>query len=560
IVPEKAIPRPKNITNTAQITFKASTGHFEVTDVQSINGVWRHTATVKSPEEAPNFDYIVFSLVTPMVNPDYQANMALPLFSFKNGQGCIGSIELIENVADEFWPPNSLNVNVGTQLTILEYGLGNAYEQNDPTQFKVTCPIALNYQLKVDPVKCAGQSGQLTIILEDGELPFTYQINSIDGDPISGEILHEGDSVKMDLLAGTYDIFGRDQRDSLQKRFQLLAPPPLSIVVIEKQRLTCDDADGARVSVAGRGGWSGDNFAYSWSNGITNNEAVFFSPAVYSVTIADQHGCELAENIQIEADLPIEIDSFDVYAPTCHDSKDGMVEILSIKNGSPPYQYTLDNNLQQSNNYFDNLSGGVYRIVVTDAKNCVTEFRTELKAPPKLEILSLSFDSVLALGQSTTLIAAINQDQNVHYNWLPTNDLSCLDCSSPIARPTQSTQYTLEVSNDFGCTVSVTKGIKVLLERPIFIPNAISPNDDGQNDEFQIFLGPTVKSAKKLQIFNRWGQLVFATTRGENGQPLTWDGTFRGKQVEKGVYLYVADIIMDDGTSETYTGDFFVTK
>ena len=80
--------------------------------------------------------------------------------------------------------------------------------------------------------------------------------------------------------------------------------------------------------------------------------------------------------------------------------------------------------------------------------------------------------------------------------------------------------YTLEVFNDFGCAISATKQIKVLQQRPIFVPNAFSPNADGNNDAFKIFLGPSIKFAKSLQIFNRWGQLIHTEKNKENGRQI----------------------------------------
>ena len=126
IVPAKTIERPFNITNTGQITLKAPAGSFDISDINSFTGIWQLNTIIEQPIEAPNFDYIVFTLVTPIQNPSYQANIEIPFFSFKNKNGCIGSIQLINNFTDAFWPPNSLDVNIGNQLTILEYGINNA--------------------------------------------------------------------------------------------------------------------------------------------------------------------------------------------------------------------------------------------------------------------------------------------------------------------------------------------------------------------------------------------------------------------------------------------------
>lgn len=560
VIPEQTITSPNNITNTAQITFKATTGSFEVANVKSINGIWKYNSIIRNPVEASGFDYIVFNLATPLTNPNYQAKTALPLFSFENQYGCIGILQLIENFTDEFWPPNALNVNIGTQLTILAYGIGNAYEKNDPNHSKIVCPIALDYKIKVDAALCANQNGLLTIQLNNGLLPFHYELTLESGELISGTIHQIQDSVQLEIAAGQHQLFLYDQQELYFQDIELIQPDPLAIQVIRQERITCDDPDGATVELAGTGGWAAHSHQFQWSNGSSGKIVHQLSTDSYTITLTDENGCTATKEINIEKDLPIQIDSIEMYVPTCHNSADGMLEVLNITNGNPPFAYSLNERVAQSDNYFENLKAGPYRINVTDSKNCVTTKRVELKAPPELSILGIDLDSVLLAGQSTILQPRMNMTEETYYNWTPSTYLSCADCPNPIAKPTQDISYTLEISNPHGCTISATQPIKVLYQRPIFVPNAISPNGDGNNDQFKIFLGPTIKFAKSLQIFNRWGQLVHTTQNSENGVSSAWDGTFQGKTVETGVYLYVAEVVFDDGTTEIYKGDFFLVK
>lgn len=66
----------------------------------------------------------------------------------------------------------------------------------------------------------------------------------------------------------------------------------------------------------------------------------------------------------------------------------------------------------------------------------------------------------------------------------------------------------------------------------IYIPNAFSPNGDGRNDFFEVF--PELMDITSMQVFNRWGELVY---REESGNP-RWDGTVRGRPAPTGTYLY----------------------
>lgn len=74
---------------------------------------------------------------------------------------------------------------------------------------------------------------------------------------------------------------------------------------------------------------------------------------------------------------------------------------------------------------------------------------------------------------------------------------------------------------------------KVSCTCELFIPNAFTPNGDGKNDFFDISSACQTLEFK-LQIFNRWGQLIYE--QDESSRP--WDGNFNGAPVQGGVYLY----------------------
>jgi len=82
----------------------------------------------------------------------------------------------------------------------------------------------------------------------------------------------------------------------------------------------------------------------------------------------------------------------------------------------------------------------------------------------------------------------------------------------------------------------------------LHLPNAFSPNGDGINDEFSV-IGEFV-SDFHLQVFNRWGQLVFESMDIGQG----WDGTFMGEQQPMGVYSVVARGVGLDGAPIIKTG------
>jgi len=94
--------------------------------------------------------------------------------------------------------------------------------------------------------------------------------------------------------------------------------------------------------------------------------------------------------------------------------------------------------------------------------------------------------------------------------------------------------YTLTVTDENGCTASDEIELKNGCEDHVSMPNAFSPNADGVNDIF----GPNYSGEVEdynLQIFNRWGQLIFDTNKIDKA----WDGTFEGEMQSLGTYAYV---------------------
>ena len=87
----------------------------------------------------------------------------------------------------------------------------------------------------------------------------------------------------------------------------------------------------------------------------------------------------------------------------------------------------------------------------------------------------------------------------------------------------------------------------------IYFPTAFSPNNDGVNDFFTGFSGNENVIITSLEIFDRWGNMVFLAEKIKaNHIESGWDGYFNGKLVDPGVYVFLAEIIDSEfGTFQT---------
>jgi len=120
---------------------------------------------------------------------------------------------------------------------------------------------------------------------------------------------------------------------------------------------------------------------------------------------------------------------------------------------------------------------------------------------------------------------------NTHvFYWTPPDSLSCTACLDPIANPSTTTDYVLNVLDNNGCRNTDT--VTVFLDAVLYIPNAFTPDGDGVNDIF-LALGKEINTFQLL-LFNRWGELIFTSNNINNG----WNGRYKGKDSPMDVYVW----------------------
>lgn len=79
---------------------------------------------------------------------------------------------------------------------------------------------------------------------------------------------------------------------------------------------------------------------------------------------------------------------------------------------------------------------------------------------------------------------------------------------------------------------SVSNEVIIVPAMSIYVPNTFTPNGDGLNDTFGV-AGEAIEEFR-MQVFNRWGQLVFESKNAMD----RWDGTYLGEAVPMGTYVY----------------------
>jgi len=172
---------------------------------------------------------------------------------------------------------------------------------------------------------------------------------------------------------------------------------------------------------------------------------------------------------------------------------------------------------------------------------------------------SLSQADEICISEGETFDFIIN-DIYTSYQWMPSDPdlISCADCPNPTFTPqsTADSIYTLTVIDENGCEGQFDYLVVVLPACSadlIAIPNAFTPNGDGNNDTFgPVFDDNFIKifeaedSGFSMKIWNRWGQKVFDQS-GSNPQ---WDGLFKDDPGVGDVYIYSIEITCEGETMQ----------
>ncbi|BAV06730.1 Ig-like domain-containing protein [Filimonas lacunae] len=121
--------------------------------------------------------------------------------------------------------------------------------------------------------------------------------------------------------------------------------------------------------------------------------------------------------------------------------------------------------------------------------------------------------------------------------------------------PGQEVTLLVKVRGESACQDTVSETAKAMvLQSQIFIPNSFTPNGDGLNDVIQIY-GNVIREMRFI-IFNQWGEKLFETREQNKG----WDGTYKGKPQPSGVYIYLCQLVLADGSKQTKKGSINLVR
>ncbi len=145
-------------------------------------------------------------------------------------------------------------------------------------------------------------------------------------------------------------------------------------------------------------------------------------------------------------------------------------------------------------------------------------------------------DQTISFGESVTLFTTTSSSP-ANFVWDPPAWLSSSSAQHPVARPRETTLYTVTAMDSNHCKATDT--VRITVKPPdnvsdIFVPSAFTPNNDGRNDLLRPFL-PRTFILQEFNIYNRWGQLIYKSSQLNPG----WDGKLSETALDTGVFIWV---------------------
>ncbi len=273
------------------------------------------------------------------------------------------------------------------------------------------------------------------------------------------------------------------------------------------------------------------------------------------------NGCETTASADVpESNLIIAEVDVSLMNSTCYGDDNGALMINGVIGGIGPYTYQWSVS-PTGGISLSSLSPGQYSLTVTDQNGCSFTKIFNIIEPIQITV-DLGDDRVVGEGDSVKIDLITNIIPNAinQIEWGGYDGLTCPGCPRLEFIASTSGNVTAIVTDTAGCTASDSMHLTVILPRIVFIPTVFSPNGDGRNDYFFISGRQNLIKIGYLRIYDRWGNLLFNKIDGTPGVDTDgWDGTFDGKPLLPGVYVYAAELQYED-LSETIKGGITIIR
>ena len=430
------------------------------------------------------------------------------------------------------------------------------YDLTEPQQLDI--PLA---NILISDVKCyGGSTGTIEVTATGGTLipgiPGTYEYVLLDeNDNVISSVINNPSADFSGLIVGIYKVEVTDYFGCSYVTGDIYVDQPnepLS-VILDGSNGTCDNSASLLVYISG----GTSDYSYTFNNvngntsgitsptgsgnsGITFVEVPDVGLADFSVLVIDKNGCTIDASTRVRGYenifLPNNSNTFsDIIC------QGGLIQIPVEECDGCMYFWTRSQDTianTSSLEIFSDISWLPIEILtlnITDENGCVTSIDVTIEKDDVNAAATVSPDNNVAPGSTITLSSSASFSEYLWTNEF--GDTLSTEREFMYDDITQSTWFWVYVENANGCKDYDSLYV-VVGSQPV---DAFSPNGDGFNDYW--FVEDIDQfSGNKVQIYNRWGELIFE----DSCSPNCWDGKIDGKDAPIGAYYYIID--HNDGT------------
>ncbi len=293
---------------------------------------------------------------------------------------------------------------------------------------------------------CGLANGTITVLASGGSPALEYSVD--------GGVTYQPTGDFIGLTNGTYDVVVRDANGCTVTTTTIVdldSPLVIDDVVVTDD--SCLPGNDGTITVSASAGVA--PFQFSLDGGVTYQPSNFFdllAPGPYTVTVMDDVGCTITEDVVVGALPTIIVDLITVVDATCNGGSDGSIDI-DVSGGSPAYQYSIDGGASfLPTDLFTGLTAGVYDIEVTDATGCVVVDAAIVGEPTTISIDAVLSTDVSCTGLSDGEFELVVSGGTPGY--LYSNDGGASFQVSPVFTGMAAGPYDLIIEDANGCTVA----------------------------------------------------------------------------------------------------------
>ncbi len=364
-----------------------------------------------------------------------------------------------------------------------------------------------------------------------------------------------------------YSVTGQSPCGDESVEVEVLVEPAPIADAGEDAMLNCD----LLVVEIGTNNSIGDNLSFNWTeikgediSNPTNSQINVDQEGTYVMEVSDSNQCIDTDTVEVTRNTDFPDVVTEGNDPFCTDENSGSI-VADANGGNGPYQYSIDNGVTWTDaNSFLDLESGTYTVLVQDQNECTGEVQIELENPDIFladigqSIFSTNItDTLISLditGGASNLQAAI---------WTVNDSIVCEgpECLSYNVNAEEDAEVCVIATSINGCVDSTCIVIRSLDIDISYTGNTFTPNEDGLNDVFYIQGANDIEEVNYFRIYNRWGELVFSQEQfPANDISYGWDGTFKGKRLNPGVFVYAYEVVYEGGGVELLFGDVTIVN